>query len=174
MARLTKEKVQKVESLVEGFRDASLVILADYRGLKVSQLTKLRKVLYTQNSKALVVKNSLSKLAFQELGFEEASEYFSGPSFFVFTEGEIVDPVKAVVSFSDENEQLKIKGGYLGRVAISDVQIRAIASLPSKKQLLTNVVCAMNTPIVRLVRGVASPLVGLVNVLKAIKDKKES
>ncbi len=170
--QLKPEKVQAVSDIKTIFETSSVVIVADYRGLAAGEVTKLRKSLRAEGARLKVYKNTLTRIALNELGVEVPGDLFTGPSLIINT---VADPVKAskvVKKFSKEFEKLVIKGGVLERKAIRVSDVETLAALPSREELIAKALGAMKSPIVKTILSLSSPLRGLVYVLKAIENQK--
>ncbi len=168
------EKAGKVRDLNETFSKAKFAVVADYRGLKVTELEKLRGELRQNNANVQVAKNTLLKLAVQGTDFEALSESFTGTTAIAFSFDEPVGAAKALSEFTKEYEAFEVRSGVMdGKVLTAD-DVKAIAKLPSKEQLLgqlCGVLVAVPTGLVRALNGVPS---NLVYALQAIKEQKEN
>jgi len=174
MPRITQLKLNKVEFFSKQLESSSIVFFANHIGLKVSELTTLRKALKKENAKGIVIKNTMSKLAFKKLGLFSTSSFFEGPSFVVLSSGDVAKVSKAIIDFKSDCEQFQVKGGLLDKVPVTNDDIVALSKLPSREELISKVVYMMKSPLTGLVRQLASPLAAFVLVLKAIQDKKNS
>ncbi len=150
----TPKKVQQVEEITELLRGANLAILADYRGLTVSDLQGLRSQLRPLDAGIRVVKNSLAAIAADNVGLEELRSSFTGPTAIVTSATDPVAPSKVVSDFARASRILQIKVGVLEGQVIPAEAIENLASLPPREILLA-----------RVVGGVQAPLAGLVGVL---------
>lgn len=174
MSTVRSEKEAVVQELVSKFQEASLVIVADYRGLNVAKITNLRQQLKKEDAELKVYKNTLMKLALKELKVEFPVEMFEGPSAVIVTKNDVAKTSKVTVNFSEEFESLKIKGGVLSKVVISDGSVQQLAKLPSREELIAKVIGSIKSPLTGLVGVLSGPMRGLVYVLQSIKDKKQS
>lgn len=169
-----QEKQQVVKDLHDKLSKSKIVILTDYKGLNVEAVTKLRSELRKDNVEYQVAKNTLLKRASEGTDAELLKDYFKGPSAIAFSLEEPVSPAKILSKFAEENDKLEIKIGVLDGKLVDINGIKALSSLPSKEVLLSQVLSAMNgvpTSFVRVLSGVPR---GLLNVLQAIRDQKES
>jgi len=174
MPRITQLKRDKVDFFSRQLESSSIVFFANHIGLKVSELTILRKSLRKENAQGIVIKNTMSKLAFKKLGLLSLDSFFEGPSFVVLSSGDVAKVSKAIIDFKSDCEQFHVKGGLLDKVPVTSDDIVALSKLPSRDELISKVVYMMKSPLTGFVRQLASPLTGLVLVLKAIQDKKNS
>ena len=168
------EKAGKVRELNETFSKAKFAVVADYRGLKVTELEKLRGELRRNNAHIQVAKNTLLKLAVEGTEYEGLSESFTGTTAITFSYDEPVGPAKVLSDFAKEFEALEIRSAVMDGKVLSADDVIALAKLPSKDQLLgqlCGVLVAVPTGFVRALNGVPS---NLVYALQAIKEQKEN
>jgi large subunit ribosomal protein L10 len=168
------EKAGKVRALNETFSKAKFAVVTDYRGLKVTELEKLRAELRQKNAFIQIAKNTLLKLAVKGTQYEGLDESFTGTTAIAFSFEEPVGPAKALSDFAKEFEALQIRSAVMdGRILSAD-DVKALAKLPSKEQLLgqlCGVLVAVPTGFVRALNGVPN---NLVYALQAIKEQKEN
>ena len=147
MAR--SDKVAAVEELTGRFRDSGSVVLTEYRGLSVTQLSVLREAL-GENATFSVVKNTLTKIAVTEAGLEaELASLLTGPSAIAFVGGDVVEAAKGLRDFSRDNPALVIKGGVLDGKAITPDELTRIADLEPREVLLAKLAGAMTASMSR-------------------------
>ncbi|MDR0977679.1 MAG: 50S ribosomal protein L10 [Endomicrobium sp.] len=161
-----------VKKLIEKFKIMKGLILTEYHGLKVEEISILRSKLKTLNCEYVIVKNTLMDIAFKEIGIETDYD-FSGPTALVIENGDVVLPAKVVVDFTKENNKLKIKAGFLEGKFVTALIIEKLSLLPSKEILIAKMLASMNVPITKFVNVLAANIRGLVTVLNA-KIKKGS
>jgi large subunit ribosomal protein L10 len=162
-----------VKVLAEKFKAMKGMIMTEYHGLSVAQISELRNQLRKNGCEYLVVKNTLSKIALKEVGIESANEYFEGPTAIVVESDDPVSPAKIVSEFSKKCDKLVIKGGLLDGKVITKNEINALASLPTKEVLIGKMLGSMNAPISNFVGVLSAVTRNFVCVLNAIKEKKE-
>lgn len=166
-------KVAAVAELKEKMGASVTFILTDYRGLNVAEITKLRRKLGEAAVEYRVVKNTLASRAARELGLEGLEPFLEGPTAIAFSSEDPVAPAKILSEAMSANKTLKIKAGVLeGRIIGLD-DIKALADLPSREELLARVVGGFQAPLYGLVNVLAGNLRNLVNVLDAIRKQKE-
>lgn len=170
----TAVKAQKIDSIKSLFSDHEHVILTEYRGLTVADISNLRRDLATQSTQYKVLKNTLVKRAVDELGIEGLDQYLEGPTAIAFVGGDISAAAKAISGFAKGRDSLVIKGGVLAGKIIDGAQVGALASLPSREVLIGQFLGVLNAPIGSLARVIAAPTQNLVNVLDQIAKQKES
>ena len=127
-----KQKEEQVESLAEKIKDAKLVLLTDYRGITVEQVTTLRNTLRDAKSDYKVIKNNIIRRALDANGENELDSVLEGPTAMVIADEDYVEPLKAIYKFSKDNDFYKIKGGKV--MSVED--IITLAKLPSRQELL--------------------------------------
>jgi large subunit ribosomal protein L10 len=167
-------KASKVGELNETFSKAKFAVVADYRGLKVTELEKLRAGLREQNAHIQIAKNTLLRLAVKGTDYEGLTDDFNGTTAIAFSFEEPVGPAKALAEFGKEFEALHIRSAGLDGKVLSADDVMALSKLPSKDQLLgqlCGVLAAVPTKLVRTLNAAPS---NLVYALQAIKDKKEN
>ena len=169
-----KDKQDKVKELEDLFKKANTLVLAEYRGLTVSEQTLLRKNLKNVGATFNVVKMSLAKRAATKAGFEDILDYFSGPTGVTVIESDPVEAAKVLKEFSDENDSFIVKGGLMDNKPLTIEQLNVLASIESKDVLLAKIAGGFNAPLSKL----AYALKGLTNktsfALQALIEKKES
>jgi large subunit ribosomal protein L10 len=145
-AKVIEAKQQAVQDIAEKFRSSATTVVADYRGLTVSQVTELRKQLREAGIEFQVLKNTLVRRATAEAELSELDEVLSGPTAIAFSREDAVAPAKILNDFAKKNEALEIKGGVVeGRVVDVD-QIKALAALPSREGLLSMLLSVLQAP----------------------------
>ncbi|MGI5876708.1 MAG: 50S ribosomal protein L10 [Dethiobacteria bacterium] len=169
-----KEKEAIVREIKEDFQKASVVVLTEYRGLTVSQINQLRRILKGEGVKYKVLKNTLTRLATKEEGLEELHPYLEGPTAIAYGYDDPVTPIKLLVKFSKEHEDLTIKGGVLDKVVYNETEIRRLSELPPKGELLARTLGSLQSPLAGFLNVLQGNMRGLVSVLNAVKEKKES
>lgn len=166
-------RIEEVERLKERLREAKSLILTDYRGLTVAEITDLRRALREASAEYQVVKNSLTQRAARELGIQDLDPYLQGPTAVAFTSGDLVATAKALTAFSKKAPVLKVKGGLVdGRVLPRD-EVLAIAELPPRTVLLSRLMGLMMAPIQGLGSVLSGTLRGFVVGVDQVRQKKE-
>jgi large subunit ribosomal protein L10 len=169
-----EEKKQIVDELHEKFADAVIVILTDYKGLDVTAMNQLRKNLHEADVEYQVVKNSLMSRASEETNIALIKDNFKGPSAVALSYNNPVAPAKVLTEFAKKNDKLEIKIGIMKDKILDLDSIKALSALPSREQLLAQVLSAINGVPTALVRALNDVPSRLLNVLNAIKEMKES
>lgn len=165
-----KAIVDNVSAVLAGAQAAAL---AEYRGLTVAQMTALRKKARESEVYLRVVKNNLARRAIEGSDFECLKDEFAGP--LALAAG--ADPVvvaRVLSEFAKENEALRIKAAAMGGRLISDAQLKTLARLPGRDQLLAQLLGAMKAPIQQFVQVLNEVPSSLVRTLAAVRDSKEA
>ncbi len=136
-AQVLAKKQSDAEELKNKFEKSKLVILADYRGINVEDITKIRAELRKSDCEYVVAKNSTLKFAVKGTEIEGISEYLEGPTAVTFSYEDYVAPAKALYDYAKDSEFYKIKAGIMDGKIISTEEIIKLAKLPSKEMLLT-------------------------------------
>ena len=174
MQRSEKEKV--VAELVEQLRSTQTLIVADYRGLSVTDINKLRGELLEHGARFTVVKNTLTKRAAEEAGADALLALLEGPTAIAFLEsdGDPVAVAKALNAAARETRVLETRGGILDGEQIGEDDVRSLATLPPADVLRAQLVGAVSGPLTTVVGLFTAPLRDLVNVIDArIKQLEE-
>lgn len=161
-----------VEEIKERFKNAQSVVVADYRGLTVSQATDLRTKLRNENVELKVYKNTMVKRAVDDLGLQGLDEYLQGPTAWAFSLQDPVSGPKILRDFAKKNEKLVIKGGLLEQSTIDADGIKALADLPPREVLLAQVVGAMQGPLAGLVNVLQGPIRKLGYAVEDLRKQK--
>lgn len=172
MAKTKQQKHETVQSLTEGIRGAKAVVFANFQGLKVSESEELRRKCRAEKVSFLASKKTLLKKALAGLGFDVDAESFSGGVAVVMGTEDEVAPAKLIHDFAKTHEVAKTFGGIFEGKFIDAAKVKALASLPSKQELLAKLVGSINAPVSGFVNVLAGNLRGLVSVLNNIKAQK--
>lgn len=130
-------KKEEVSKLAEKMKEAKLVLLTDYRGINVEDVTSLRTELRNAKAEYKVIKNNITKRALAECGITGLDEVLEGPTAVIMTNEDYLEPTKAIYKFSKENDFYKIKGGVVEGKVLSAEEIITLAKLPSRQDLLS-------------------------------------
>lgn len=170
----TQKKAEAIQVIKEKLETAKAVVLTDYRGLNVAQVTDLRKKLRDAGIEYKVLKNTLTGIAAKEVGIDESVEnYLQGPTAIAFTYDDPVAAAKILAEFAKGNDKLQIKGGILDKKVISAEGVDALAKLPAREVLIAQVLAGMQAPISGLVNVLQGTIRNFVYVVDAIRKQKE-
>lgn len=135
--KILNKKKEEVTKLANKIKEAKLVLLTDYRGINVEDVTKLRATLRGCSTGYTVIKNNITKRALVEAGIEGLDEQLVGPTAVIMSTEDYLEPAKAIYEFTKNNEYYKIKGGVVEGKVMTAEEIVALAKLPSKETLLS-------------------------------------
>ncbi len=171
----TDAKRQAIAELVELLRSSSALAVADYRGLKVSEMQSVRRSLRASGVQLHVAKNRLLKIAAAEAGRGELNELLSGPTALASSSGDETSLAKALQdALRPYSRVVALRGGLLGGVAVDAAAFQQLANLPSRDVLLGRLAGAMAAPIAGMAGALAGNLRNLVGVLSAVADQKRA
>jgi len=162
----TQEKVTAVEDLKSRLGGVKAVVLTEYRGLTVQQLSDLRKQLRAVSAQYKVVKNRLARLAVASSELEALSAHLKGPTGVIFSKEDPVAVAKAVHAFARIHQALAIKAGYIEGQVLPPTELKALADLPSREALRAQLVGAIQGGLARLIGILTAPQRDLVYVLQ--------
>lgn len=168
---LRKKMVTEVSKKLDG---ANNFLVIDYKGLKANQAIELRRELRRNESNMVVVKNSVAANALGKFGVAEIKKYFAGMSAIVYGK----DPVtisKKIISYKEKNKALDVKCAYIEGKIVAVSEVKKLSEMPSREQLLGQVVGTVAAPMTGLVRSlnaIASKLVYAINAIKDLREKE--
>lgn len=168
------EKVIQIADVADRLGRAATVVMVDYRGLNVSQMTELRKRLRDVGVEFKVAKNTLVLRAASQKGIDGLEEYLVGPIALAFGYDDPVAPAKVLSSFIKEFRKATIKGGVLEGQVVSAEAIKQLSDLPPREVLIAQVVGGIAAPLTGLVTVLNGTMRNLVYALDAIREQKES
>ncbi|SMB88793.1 LSU ribosomal protein L10P [Thermanaeromonas toyohensis ToBE] len=174
MSKQREAKALVVQEIKNKLGQSIVSILVDYRGLNVAEMTGLRRQLRAAGVEFKVVKNTLTRIASRELGLTELEPYLEGPTAIAFSSQDPVAPAKILSNMAKTNEHLKLKAGVLQGKVIGLDQIKALAELPPREELLGKVVGSLQAPLYGLVGVLSGPIRKLVYALEAIRKQREA
>ena len=161
----TQAKVETVENLKSRLEGVKTVMLAEYRGLTVQQLSDFRKQLKAVSAEYKIVKNRLARLAITGSDLQALGVELKGPTGLVLGKGDPVSVAKAVHTFARTNQALVIKAGVVDGQVLPPAGLKALADLPSREALRAQLVGALSGPLAQLVGLLQAPQRELVYVL---------
>ncbi|TYO92712.1 50S ribosomal protein L10 [Desulfallas thermosapovorans] len=167
-----QQKEQMLQMLKEKMSSSQIIVMADYKGIDVQAMTKLRRKMRESGGELKVAKNTIIKIAARELGLEGADPYLEGPTALAFGMDDPVAPAKVMNDFIKENKKLEIKAAILEGHIIDAAQVKDLANLPSREVLLAKVLGGMQAPMYGFAGALQGLLRNLVYVLDAVREKK--
>ena len=147
---ILKQKEQEVKELAAKLKEAKVVLLTDYRGITVSDVTKLRADLRETKSEYKVIKNNIIKRALDANGENELDSLLEGPTALVIGNEDYLEPSKVIYNFTKTNEYYKIKGGIIDGKVMTAEEIITLAKLPSRQELIAKLAGALLGNITKL------------------------
>jgi large subunit ribosomal protein L10 len=167
-----EQKQQVVAEVAAQLAKAQAVIVAEYRGLDVGRVTQLRAKARQSGLYLRVLKNTLARRAVKGTPFEKLSDQMVGPLMY----GIASDPVagaKVIAEFAKDNELFVIRGGAMANTKMSDKDVKALALLPSREELIARLMGTMQAPVAKLARTLNEVPGKFVRTLAAYRDQKE-
>ncbi len=159
------KKASLVEEVSKKFDSAVSIVIVDYRGLTVEEVTELRKQLREANVEMRVIKNSILSRAAIAAGLEGLDDVFVGPTAIAFSQEDVVAPAKIINDFAEKAKALEIKGGVIEGKVSSVEDIVSLAKLPNREGLLSMLLSVLQAP----VRNVAYAI----NAVAEAKENEE-
>jgi large subunit ribosomal protein L10 len=167
-----EQKQAMVAEVSAQLKGAQSVIVAEYRGLDVGRVTQLRAKARKSGLYLRVLKNTLARRAVQGTPFEKLTDQMVGPLIYGISQ----DPVagaKVLAEFAKDNEHFVIKAGAMPNTVMSSKDVKALALLPSREELLAMLLGTMQAPVAKLVRTMNEVPGKFVRTLAALKDQRE-
>lgn len=149
-----ERKKQVVNEIRDKINGSKSVVLVDYRGLNVDEVTELRNKYREAGVEYKVYKNTMMRFAFKEEGYENFSDYLTGPNGIAISKDDPVAAAKVTNDFSKDHEKLELKAGIVEGEILSIEKLNEIANLPSKEHLLTQLAVGLNAPIAKFARAI--------------------
>jgi large subunit ribosomal protein L10 len=169
---ITKEKKQEIiAGYVDRVSNSQAIILTDYRGLTVADLTELRRKLREDSGVFQIVKNTLFRLALDRAGIPIPEEQMDGTVAAGYCLGEVPPVAKTLTGFAKETESLQIRGAILGDSILDPAGVQNLADLPPREVLLAQMLGAVQGPMSSMVSTINAPMRELVQVLQARSEQ---
>jgi large subunit ribosomal protein L10 len=160
--------VAEVSAQVAG---AQAIVLAEYRGLEVGNLTNLRREARKSGVYLRVLKNTLARRAVKDTPFEKLADQMVGPLMYGIS-SDPVNAAKVLSDFAKGNDKFVIKGGAMPNAVISAKEVAALASMPSREQLLAILAATLQAPIAKFARTLNEVPTSFARALAAVRDQK--
>lgn len=148
--KILKQKQEEVSALAEKIKAAKCVLLTEYRGINVSDVTELRAKLRASETEYKVIKNNITRRALAEAGVEGLEDVLVGPTAVILNNNDYLAASKTVYEYAKENEFYKIKGGIIDGKVVPAEEIIALAKLPSRETLIAKLAGALLGNITKL------------------------
>lgn len=173
MAKTREQKEKALKDLDVMLKDFKSLVFVDYKGLKVKEAAEIKRLCRKQNTKYIVAKKTLIKLAMEKAGLKDLDiKGLQGNIGMIIGLEDEVAPAKIAADFGKTHESLKMLGGIMDSKFIDFAQVTALSKIPSKMELLSQLVRSLNSPVSGFVNVLAGNLRGLVTVLNGIKESK--
>ena len=167
----TQEKIAEVQAITERMEKSQSMVLADFSGLTVEQMTRFRSQCREKAVECRVVKNRLAKIACDNSGMTVMKDHLKGPTAILFGLESQVDAAKIVVDFAKENEAMGIKDGQY----LDPKQVVALSKVPGREELYAKIMGSLNSPVTGLAMAMNGVVAGLARCIDAVaKQKAES
>ncbi len=167
----TSAKARTIDELTEQLTNAKLVVLTDYRGLRVADLQDLRTNLRKSGGEIRVAKNTLTRIAAENAGITGLDTYLDGPLALGIANDDIVAFAKTLSDFARTSRILTIRAGVLDKSVIDANQVEAISTLPSKEQLQAKLLGLLQSPMARTLSVLSGPSRSVAYLLQARADQ---
>ncbi len=168
MDRATKEKV--VEELGQIFASSGVVVVAHYAGVTVKQMQDLRAQMRAVGGSVRVAKNKLAKIALQGSSSVKMGDLLTGMTVMAFSE----DPVaaaKVCEAYAKTNDKFVILGGAMGSAVLDQAGVKAVATMPSREELIAQIVACIGAPAANLAGAIGAPAANIASILTTIEEK---
>ena len=173
VAQSTKAfKADKVNLIKEKIDKAQVVIVTEYKGLSVEEITKLRRSLQKDGGDYMVTKNTLAKLAIKGTQYEVLAETLKGPIALAFGFEDQVAPAKALSQFIKDTKKGEIIAAAMDGTLMSAEEAKALANLPSKEEIYAKMLGCINSPASGIANSVNAVMSSLVRAIAAVRDQK--
>lgn len=173
-----QQKEAIVSEIQEKIENSHSLVIVDYRGLSVSQVTELRNKAREANVDYKVYKNTYARRAFTNLGHEDLIEYLNGPNAIAFAMEDATESAKVISKFAESNDKLEIKIGFLDGKILDPNGVEKLAKIPPKEELIGKAVGSISSPLYNIVGTLnqltQSPLRDLVYVFEELAKRKEN
>jgi len=162
-----KIKEQKAADFRDRIQDSQAIVLAEYKGLTVSEMEELRGKLREVGSRMSIIKNTLAKVALNEAGISDLDEDLLGQIAFIFSNEDAVSGPKVAADFARAHDVFKLISGHYAGNRLDLDELKALASMPSKEELRSKLVGILMAPLADLVGTLTAPLQELAGTLDA-------
>jgi large subunit ribosomal protein L10 len=170
----TQKKQQMVEALGEKLKDTNGVILTEYQGMTVAEISELRAKLRALSCEYTVVKNTLASIALKNLGMEEFAKKFTGPTAIAINRGDTVGATKVLVDYTKDHAKLKLMAGFMDGKVLSAAEVKQLSTIPPKNVLIGKMLGSLQAPMYGLVNVLQANIRSIVYAIDAVKKQKEA
>jgi len=170
--KVLKQNKKIVDEIGAVFANSGVYFI-DYRGLNVPEIQDLRKKIKKIDSSFKVLKNRLILKHFEKENKEIGRDLFSGPTAVAYSDEKVVEVAKVLSEFEKDSKKIKIKFGFIDEKFVNEKEIRDVAKLPGKDQLMSQLVFSIAHPLKKMGMALSSPLQNMLILMQNLKDKKE-
>ena len=170
--QILNEKKQVVELLDKVFQSNG-AYLFDYRGLNVDEMSDLRNRVKELGANVKVFKNRMAIKYFEKQDKPFGRDVFYGPTAVAYADENFVEVAKIMVNYAKENDKLQLKAGFIEQTFVDADKIKAVAKLPGKEQLLSQLAFSIAMPLKKMGMALSAPLRDMLILMKNLKDKRE-
>ncbi len=171
MSRGRAERAEVIEALRKRFEASQGGVVTDYRGLDVEAITELRAKFRENDISFKVVKNTLTRLAVKDTGYERLDEYLAGPTAVAFSENDAIAAARVAVEFAKDHEEFVVKGGFMEGGVLSAAEVSELSKIGNRELLLAQLLSVFNAPAQRLLGVLQGAPQKLLGVLQARADE---
>ena len=168
------KNIKKVDELTEKLERAKGVYLTDYIGLNVQDITDLRREFYENDVEYLVTKNTLLKIAANNSNLNDLDSVLNGSTAVAFSYEDPTSPARVIKKFTKDNDLPKVKGIVIDGEFIDGSEFDRIANLPTKEESLAIFVALLQSPLLKLIWALKSPMSDMTNMLNNLKEKESN
>jgi large subunit ribosomal protein L10 len=174
MGRTLEDKQAMVAEIKETLSQSQLAVVIDYKGLSVAEITDLRKRLFPTGAVCKVTKNTLMRIAVEgDPNWEPMTQFLKESSAFLLVKDDVGGALKAYQDFQKASKKTELRGGVMEGRALTQADVKAIADLPSKEQLMAQIAGAINGVTTKLAVGINQVPASLARAIQAIADKEK-
>ncbi|MFQ6606986.1 MAG: 50S ribosomal protein L10 [Fidelibacterota bacterium] len=168
------QKIDLVEGLSEKLKRATGIYVTDYLGLTVEDITELRRKLFENEIEYTVVKNTLAKISARNANLANIDDMLTGPTALALTYDDPTSPARVIKEFKQERDLPEVKGFIFEGKVMDQASFNSIANLPSRDQLLTQLIVGLSSPLTKIVFALKNSLSNVVHILNNLKETKQS
>lgn len=168
------KNIKKVDELTEKLERAKGIYLTDYIGLNVQDITDLRREFYENDVEYLVTKNTLLKIAANNSNLNDLDSVLNGSTAVAFSYEDPTSPARVIKKFTKDNELPKVKGIVIDGELIDGSEFDRIANLPTKEESIAKFAALLQSPLLKLIWALKSPMSDMTNMLNNLKEKESN
>lgn len=168
-----KQNLAAVEELKDKLGRSQLTLIGEYRGLTVAEMADLRNAIRKTDAEVIVTKNTLTKIAANEIGITGLDEFLGGPVALTLSYGDPVATAKALNDYlKGAKKSITVRGGLLGTARIGDNDLERVASTPSREQSIARIMGGVNAPASRIVGALNGVMRNIASILAQVGEGK--